>query len=198
MPDKLDEKYWNDRYINADTGWDMGKVSPPLKAYIDQLENKNLSILIPGCGNGYEAEYLLQKGFTDISLIDISAIAVQNLKGKLAVKNINIVHGDFFKLEQNFDLIIEQTFFCALDPVMRKDYVVKMYGLLKPGGKLIGLLFNRFFEGGPPFGGSKAEYEDIFSKYFNIRTMDECYNSVAARAGHELFFIAEKKNSYNQ
>jgi hypothetical protein len=45
-----------------ETGWDLGQVSPPLKAYIDQLTDKNLRILIPGCGNSYEAEYLLEKG----------------------------------------------------------------------------------------------------------------------------------------
>ena len=49
----LDEAYWNSQYNANTTGWDLGQVSPPLKAYIDQLTNKNLRILIPGCGNTY-------------------------------------------------------------------------------------------------------------------------------------------------
>jgi methyl halide transferase len=41
--------YWNNRYLEENTTWDLGQVSPPLKNYIDQLENKAVSILIPGC-----------------------------------------------------------------------------------------------------------------------------------------------------
>ena len=72
----LGETYWNNQYVASETGWDLGEVSPPLKAYIDQLTNKNLRILIPGCGNTYEAEYLLQQEYTDITVIDIAPTLV--------------------------------------------------------------------------------------------------------------------------
>ena len=55
------ETYWNNRYIDKTTQWDLGEVSPPIKAYIDQLTHQNLRILIPGCGNTYEADYLLRQ-----------------------------------------------------------------------------------------------------------------------------------------
>ena len=58
METNLNSNYWQTRYLNAETGWDLGKVSPPLQAYIDQLSSQNLKILIPGAGNAYEAEYL--------------------------------------------------------------------------------------------------------------------------------------------
>jgi hypothetical protein len=70
-----------------------------------------------------------------------------------------------------------------------------MNGLLSFCGKLAGLLFDRTFEGGPPFGGSKAEYMTLFAPHFKISTMETCTNSVAPRAGTELFFIAEKQES---
>ena len=60
---ELNPDYWTQRYQENQTGWDLGQVSPPLQAYFDQLENKNLRILIPGCGRGYEGIYLLEKGF---------------------------------------------------------------------------------------------------------------------------------------
>jgi hypothetical protein len=48
-------------------------VSPPIKAYIDTLKNKDIAILIPGCGNTYEAAYLLlEQGFTNVTVIDIA------------------------------------------------------------------------------------------------------------------------------
>jgi methyl halide transferase len=161
---ELDEAYWSGRYSNNTTGWDIGAVSTPLKEYIDQLQDKNIAILIPGCGNSYEAEYLLQKGFSNITLIDISAVLCNNLEQKLQPylsSGLKIICADFFELQGQYDLIIEQTFFCALDPSLRKAYADKMYQLLKPGGKLVGVLFNRSFEGGPPFGGSENEYCEL-------------------------------------
>ncbi len=195
MQTNLDKEYWNNRYQIGQTGWDVGEASAPLKEYINQLADKNIAILIPGCGNGYEAEYLLQNGFTNITLIDIAPAAADALKTKLKEwdgKQLHIICGDFFELNETFDLIIEQTFFCALPPVLRNDYVNKMADLLKEKGKLVGVLFNRSFEGGPPYGGSKAAYELLFAQKFNIKIMEDCYNSIAARAGTELFIVVEK------
>ena len=49
----LDQDYWEAQYKTNATGWDLGKVSPPIKSYIDTLENKNITILIPDCGNSH-------------------------------------------------------------------------------------------------------------------------------------------------
>ena len=188
----LDENYWDKRYLEHSATWDVGKISTPLKQYIDQLKNKNISILIPGCGNAYEAEYLLENGFTNITLIDFSPTLVKSIQEKLKPydgKQLHIICDDFFNLKHHFDLIIEQTFFCALDPSLRKKYAIKMYEQLRPGGKFVGVLFNRSFEGGPPFGGSKEEYEKLFAGEFEIKKMEECYNSIDPRSGSELFII---------
>ena len=194
--ENFDAGYWNIRYEKTETGWDIGSVSSPLKAYIDQLSDKHLSILIPGCGNAYEAEYLLQHGFTNIMLIDISSVLVESIKEKFAAytgKQLHVIEGDFFKLDKQFDLVLEQTFFCALHPSQREAYVHKMAEILKPGGKLAGVLFNRDFEGGPPFGGSIEEYEQLFSGKFMIKTLAECYNSIEPRKGSEVFVVLMKR-----
>ena len=194
--ENFDAGYWNNRYEKTETGWDIGSVSSPLKAYIDQLSDKHLSILIPGCGNAYEAEYLLQHGFTNIMLIDISSVLVESIKEKFAAytgKQLHVIEGDFFKLDKQFDLVLEQTFFCALHPSQREAYVHKMAEILKPGGKLAGVLFNRDFEGGPPFGGSIEEYEQLFSGKFMIKTLAECYNSIEPRKGSEVFVVLMKR-----
>lgn len=190
----LDQDYWNSRYDTRSTGWDLGQVSPPLSAYIDQLENKNLKILIPGCGNSYEAEYLLANGFTDVSLIDIAPSLVAQLQEKFrGNKNIKIILGDFFEHQGSYDLILEQTFFCAIHPSLRKQYVTKMKSLLLPGGKLAGLLFDTHFEQGPPFGGSRDEYQVLFETDFDIRKMEVAHNSFAKRKGTELFCLFQAK-----
>jgi thiopurine S-methyltransferase len=100
---------------------------------------------------------------------------------------------DFFKHEGEYDLIIEQTLFCAIDPSLRSTYAQKVAELLKEGGKLVGLFFNREFEGGPPFGGSKEEYLWYFSSLFSTVQMEECYNSTGPREGNELFIKIQGK-----
>ncbi|WP_281324093.1 methyltransferase domain-containing protein [Flavobacterium sp. IMCC34518] len=191
----LDQTYWDNQYLANSTGWDLGEVSPPIKHYINTLENKNSRILIPGCGNTHEAVYLLEKGFKNVTVIDIAPTLVDNLKNKFKDNpNINIVLGDFFEHQGEYDLIIEQTFFCALPPTMRQKYVWKMHQLLAQKGKIIGLLFNRAFENGPPFGGSLEEYKLLFNASFHFLKMEVCQDSATPRTGSELFIELQKNN----
>ena len=187
-------EFWEERWNNNDTGWDLGQVSPPLKAYFDQLENKSLKILIPGAGNAYEAEYLWRNGFENTHIVEIAKSAIDAFKKRYSgFPDDQIIHADFFDLNQAFDLIIEQTFFCAIDPSVRKEYVKKMRNLLSPEGHLVGVMFNRSFVGGPPFGGSVEEYRGLFEPDFSIQIMEECYNSIPPRQGSEIFIKLQTK-----
>lgn len=192
----LNKRFWEHRYEHEQTGWDLGVVSPPLKAFIDHLSDKQLKILIPGCGNGYEAEYLIANGFEHVTVLDIAEMPLQNLKNRLGEpKGLELHAGDFFEHTGQYDLILEQTFFCALDPARRTDYVRQMHALLKPGGHLAGVLFNVEFEKeGPPFGGEEMEYRKLFKPFFKMLKMDLCENSIQPRMNTELFFVAEARN----
>lgn len=192
----LDETYWDNRYKTNATGWDLGEISTPLKTYIDQLTDKSLKILIPGGGNSYEAEYLFNNGFKNVFVVDISETALQNIKARIPkFPKEQLLHLDFFELDNTFDLIIEQTFFCALHPNLRPKYVHKMQNLLNTEGKLVGLLFDvPLYKDHPPFGGSKAEYIALFDKYFKVLIMETAYNSHPARKDRELFFILKNED----
>lgn len=196
----LNDQYWSQRYETQQTRWDLGNISPPIKAYFDQVLDKNAAILIPGCGNAHEAEYLLQQGFANITLIDISEVLVNVLQEKLRFfiekGSCKIIHQDFFEHSGNYDFIIEQTFFCAIDPSLRTNYAKKMSELFKPEGKLVGVMFDCNFEGGPPFSGSCEEYKTYFEPYFKFNIFEKCYNSIPPRAGNELF-VCLKKNTSN-
>ena len=80
---RLDQEYWDTQYKTNATGWDLGKISPAIQAFTKTLENKNTRILIPGCGNSYEAEHLLNEGFTNITVIDIAPTLIENLQKKI-------------------------------------------------------------------------------------------------------------------
>lgn len=191
---KLDKDFWENRYSDNLTGWDIGHISTPMKAYIDQINNKNLKILIPGVGNGHEAEYLWNKGFKNIYVLDIAKIPLKNLKNRINLPAKNFINTDFFNLQGTFDLILEQTFFCAIHPNLRQDYAIKMHELLSVNGKIAGLFFDfELTEDGPPFGGDKEEYLSYFDGLFKIKTLERAYNSIKPRKDRELFFIFEKK-----
>ena len=193
---RLNKKYWEQKYINNQTGWDIGHISTPIKNYIDQVQNKELRILIPGAGNSYAAEYLWNQGFKNIFILDIAEQPLKNVKNRIkTIPDSHLIQKDFFEFNDTFDLIIEQTFFCALDPILRNNYVHKMSDLLTDKGKLIGLLFDfELTDEGPPFGGSKVEYLQYFSPFFHIQVIESAYNSIKPRMNRELFFIFEKKS----
>lgn len=197
MGNKTNTKdYWNGLYQANDTGWDIGYPSPALAGYIDQLTDKNIQILIPGCGNSYEAKYLLDNGFTNITLIDIAPQLTAALKEKFSSyrpDNLQIITGDFFEHEGSYDLILEQTFLSALHPSLRSAYAEKMHSLLQPGGRLAGVLFNRQFDDSPPYGGSIEEYKNMFSEKFVMRIMVPCYNSIERRSGTEVFILLQAR-----
>ena len=191
----LNEIFWDSRYQSNNTGWDIGEISTPLKDYFDQLADTNLKILIPGGGNSYEAEYLHNKGFTNIFVVDLSNTALTNLQERVpSFPKEHLLHSSFFELEEIFDLIIEQTFFCALNPKLRPQYAIKMNELLNSKGKLVGLLFCiPLYKDHPPFGGNKEEYLPYFTPYFKIEIMEPSYNSILSRNNNELFIKFLKK-----
>ena len=193
----LNKDYWEERYQKNTLGWDIGGISTPLKEYINQLRSRDLKILIPGAGRGYEAEYLFRKGFHSVYVLDIAAQPLQDLKRRIPdFPEDQLLLGNFFELEgQSFDLILEQTFFCALLPAQREAYAKKMSELLTEKGTLAGLLFDfPLTEKGPPFGGSYGEYQALFSRFFTIKKLERATNSIPPRQGTELFFIFEKKS----
>jgi len=190
--DFLNKNYWDERYLMGQTGWDIGYVSPQLKLYFDTLTDKQLRILIPGGGNSYEAAYLLAQGFKNVTVVDISEVVCQRLSQAYAAQGLTVVCSDFFEHTGSYDLIVEQTFFCAISPALRVAYLQKMTELLVENGTLTGLLFNRSFEGGPPFGGSVDEYQALFENaHFDV-TFDLSPLSIPPRAGSEVFFRAKK------
>lgn len=191
----LDQSFWNNRWENQQTGWDIGLASPAITNFMQQYPNKEAAILIPGCGNAHEADWLLQNGFTNITLIDIAPKAVEQLKNRYAKHpEVKIILGDFFEHQGQYDLMIEQTFFCAIDPNLRAQYVTHASALLKPSGKIIGVLFNTDFEkAGPPFGGNINAYQILFENEFNIKKLENCHNSIKPRLNTEVFINFVKK-----
>jgi len=188
-------EYWDVSYQTGKTGWDIGYVSTPLKEYFDQLTNKSLKILIPGAGNGWEVEYLYKEGFENTFMLDFSEKAIGSFKSRYPdFPQHQIIHQDFFKHTGRYDLIVEQTFFSSLPRELRTAYAKKIFDLLKPGGKMVGLLFNHEFPfNNPPFGGSAGEYSNLFKPLFEFVHFETANNSIKPRKGREQFLLLKKR-----
>jgi hypothetical protein len=189
--------YWSELYQTGRNGWDIGNVSTPLKEYFDQLSNKSIQILIPGAGYAWEAQYLHQLGFTQVFVLDFAKEALEVFrKNNPEFPDKHLIWDDLFRHQGTYDLIVEQTFFCALPRNSRKKYMAKMYELLHPNGLLTGLLFNHEFPSeNPPFGGSKAEYLSLFEPVFHLESFETATNSIRPRSGREFFFVAKPKHN---
>ncbi len=190
----LDPAYWHERYATNDTPWDIGYASPPLIHYAEQLP-KDTRILIPGAGRAYEAIHLHRAGYTDVYLCDWAEPAFAYLREHAPdFPEAHRLVQDFFQLEPAYDLLLEQTFFCALHPSQRPDYVRKAHELLYPGGRLAGVLFAQPFPfEGPPYGGTAEEYRQLFEPLFSIHQLEIAQASIKPRAGRELFIELERR-----
>jgi SAM-dependent methyltransferase len=195
----LDATYWQQLYAIGHDPWDAKDITPPLKAYFDQLDvTQQPHILIPGAGRAYEAEYLHRAGFQNVVVADLAPEPLAALVARVPdFPKRNLLLGDFFQLphERSYDLIVEQTFFCALNPSLRPTYARQCAALLKPGGTLAGLLFDTDFGNGsePPFGGTQEEYRVYFTPHFHFKHFEKATNSLPPRQDRELFICLKKK-----
>jgi methyl halide transferase len=189
--------YWESRYQDGETGWDLNGVTPALQEAVKHLP-KDTKILIPGCGLAWDGEALHHAGFTEVYLSDWAPSAkAAFLRRVPSFPENHFFTEDFFEWAMSpvhakkFDLVLECTFYCAIPPTLRPQYVHAMQHLIKPGGKLMGLLFTfPLTEVGPPYGGSMEEYTTRFSHPFKLETFASSPLSIAPRADKEVFFIA--------
>ncbi|KAF2769376.1 S-adenosyl-L-methionine-dependent methyltransferase [Teratosphaeria nubilosa] len=139
--------------------------------------------LVPGCGRGYDVSLFAAYGY-DAYGLDVSPTALEaakneqsdaNAANKYPVHNdllgrgeAKFVLGNFFTDEflaqtggQQFDLIYDYTFLCALPRELRPKWSKRMSELLAPAGRLICLEFPLHKPPntpGPPHGLSKELY----------------------------------------
>ncbi len=162
MPD------WEQLYQQGDTGWDRGEVSPALQSFWDKGAFEGAqSILIPGCGRGYEVVELAKRGF-DVTALDLAPSAIAQLNDALHKAGVraNAICTDMFRYDapQAFDVVYEQTCLCAIEPSERERYANKVYAWLKPNGKLLLNLMQTGDVGGPPFHCDLMDVKRLFSE----------------------------------
>ena len=80
MPNYGDPKYWDKRYTEQDgVIYDWLEKYEALKPIFKDVANKDTKILVIGCGNSELSENMYDDGLTNITNIDISSIAIEQM-----------------------------------------------------------------------------------------------------------------------
>lgn len=156
---------WEERYEAGRTGWDRGEASPAARAWIAVGAVPSGRVLVPGCGNGHEVLELARYG-CEVTAVDIAQQPVEALRARLREAGLvaDVVQADLmsWRPEQPFDAIYEQTCLCALDPIYRAAYELRLATWLKPGGSLFALFMQTGEDGGPPFDCQLPAMRELF------------------------------------
>ncbi len=191
--------YWDELYLNKTTGWDLKKPNPVWVELIDKQEFiKPGKLLITGCGYGYDAVYAAKSGF-NVTAVDFSKYVIsraqeyadnESLDVKFIPDNLFTLGNEYI---EKFDAVYEYTTYCAINPERRSEYITKICSYIKPGGKLVAVLFpidGR--DGGPPFNIDIDTFYRQAKKHVNLEFFSRQINSVKPRKGKEILQIYNK------
>ena len=192
-------KFWNQRYLDSNTKWDLGHPTPILTHY---LENNKISgkACVLGCGNGHDVIELSRYDI-DVYAIDFATEAIKNLRKKLTqIQRVELIEEDIFNLphlySNYFDFVYEYTCYCAIDPNRRAEYFNMAYKVLRVGGRLFGIFIpldkDIRNEEGPPFGVSIEEVMKLAHNKFKVIENTFSDYSIEPRVGREKLIILEK------
>jgi len=194
---QLTPEAWNDRYRDENTPWDLAGPTPEFtRLSKESWFPRRGQALVPGGGRGHDAIELAKLGLT-VDLVDFAPLALNAAlqEASLAKTPVHVYRQDFFELpkvgyhQKAYRLLLEYTFYCAIDPALRKEYAATAAELLQPGGFLVALFFPLTTDKpGPPFAVSRKEIEEDFSPYFEL-TFRAPERSVKPRAGREILGI---------
>ena len=160
--------------------------SRALRSFLKRTRTSG-DVLIPGCGTDHEVLRAFQSTGFNVTAIDFSTVAVAQMKNTLGDFDGKIIFGDFFKFDfgNQFDLIYERTFLCALHPRRWPQYAKRVGQLLRPRGKLVGIFFYGKEPEPPPYPLSAVRAAEIFGKYFRLVRDVRITDSVPMFAGME-------------
>jgi len=179
--------YWRERYRKGEAGWDLGG---PCPVFAELLRSPRAPprgrTAFPGCGRGHDVGLFRAHGYDAIGFdfaVEPEGVPFEAL--------------DVFQLGARhpggFDVVVEYTCYCAIDPARRAEYAESLRRALRPGGVLVALLFpvdGR--EGGPPFAVAEEEIRTVLGRGLRLDHWETPAASVPARLGRERLALFTK------
>ncbi len=195
----LDAAFWSKLYAEGQDGWELGRAAPPLAHWVAEhsAEVTGKRALVVGSGRGHEARLLARAGAHVVG-VDYVPVAVHEARALAAAENLTVDfrERDFFALRldlERYELIVEHTLFCAIEPHRRGEYAQVIADVLVPGGLFVALFWLHGRPGGPPFSTTNEEIDQLFGPSFEVLTRMTPSNSVATRMGQELLMTMRRR-----
>lgn len=198
--------YWSERYQRGDTPWDLGNPTPAFAALVERLDFPKPTaqyrphVVIPGCGYGHDALLLAQRGYA-VTAVDFAPEPLEVLKQNAHLLGIEVqtLCMDVFALPTHrpaaFDVVLEYTCYCAINPTRRQEYAHAVSALLKPNGIVAGLFFplDEIERTQPPYSVRIDEIRTHFETAGLVLIANEVpLESHPARAGREQLLMFRK------
>ena len=190
------KQYWENRWLNNQITFHQEKVQEALirsETLLPKGDSKKA--FVPLCGKTLDLLWLKEKGF-EVHGAELSEIAVEDFfkenqlerniqifnEGKLySSEKIHLFQGDLFKIPKElqetyqFDFIYDRASLIALDDNVRPRYYEFIKSVMKPGAKMLLLLFEstQVPPKVPPYPISKEELRKNFGDGFKIEKLEE-------------------------
>ena len=181
---------WSARYRAGDTPWDHGEAHPELMQWLSQNTFPSGEVLVPGCGQGYDARAIAAKGIP-VWGVDISPEAIR--LAQCVDSSVHFQLGDILappvEWTSRFSGAFEHTCYCAIPPTRRPDYARSLATLLHPGGLFLACFYmTPDSDGeGPPFPARREELDALFGPHFQLLREWMPTLTYLGREGRELF-----------
>jgi SAM-dependent methyltransferase len=188
--DSAGAPFWEVRYRAGFTPWDAGGVPVQVQAFAARESAR--SVLVPGCGSGYEIACFAQAGWL-VRGVDFSRAALERARERLGPHARLVEQADFFKIEEAYDAVYERTFFCALKPELRAAYAAHMARIIRPGGLLFGFFYYDDKSGGPPFAIAPAQLEALLNAQFERIESAPVPDSIPIFVGKERWEVWRRR-----
>ena len=159
--------FWSGKYQEEHTPWDLGETSPPVRYLVENHFPARGKVLIPGCGRGYEAVFLAQRGYA-VTAVDFAPEALAYLRQAASEAGVTmeILQQDILaptpNLDDRFDVLLEQTCLAALHPEQWPQYEHMAHRTLRSGGQLIGVYMEVSIKHPPPFNCAPHLVRELF------------------------------------
>jgi ubiquinone/menaquinone biosynthesis C-methylase UbiE len=127
----------------TEVSWYRAHLETSLALIEQAAPDRRAAIIDVGGGESTLVDDLLARGYSDVTLLDISSTALEATKARLgdAAARVGWVHGDATAVElpeARFDLWHDRAVFHFLtDPAQRAAYVAQVARAVRPGGHVV-------------------------------------------------------------
>ncbi|AUH52128.1 hypothetical protein CXB49_15540 [Chromobacterium sp. ATCC 53434] len=191
MADSSQVDFWEQRYREGVMPWDGASLPEPARRFF--AAGSPCRVLMPGCGSASDLPQLQALGH-EVLAVDFSEAALEMARRQWPALAEQLLLADFFHLEMPvFDCVFERAFLCALPINMRKQYAVRVAGMVKPGGALAGVFFLADTETGPPFGIACEQLADLLEPWFELEESESLPNGLPVFRGREGWMVWRRR-----